>query len=166
MSETTVKAPVKGPRSIEVLMKLTAMDYATLTKEETKILREALSKSVPSLVPARTYQKQEMDEACDVIADLALGKTDGVPEAYLGKKLSKEQYQALRDAVGVVVKLGSQMVKPGHVFDLRFDQRGHGWFKFTENWRKNGPPGKDGEPTNKMQDEFDSYKDNPTVKLF
>lgn len=165
--------PAKKPgRTDEQLLKASIAEMATFTEEEVKRARaliaagdkarKAADPNAKGILPDRSYTKQEMDELMDVLGDLANGNTD-VSDAYV--KLGKAEAIELRDAVVKVIRLGKKIVTPGHVFDLRFDQRGHGWAKLTENWRKNGPADDKGEATNKMQEFFDSYKDNPTVPL-
>lgn len=170
---STPKADVRKYTD-DQLLKLTVMEMATLGNADAKALRtlllsadkkrKASDPNAKGIMGDRGYEKQPMDEMVDALGSIINGKADDAPASYA--KISKDEAVQLRDALIKVVKLGKKMVVKGHVFDLRFDQRGHGWAKLTENWRKNGPVGKDGEPTNQMQEFFDSYKDNPTVEIF
>jgi hypothetical protein len=171
MAEVKVQSkPVEKVRPDDVLMKLGVADYHTCNSSEIKRIqaliregdkkRKAADPEAKGILPDRTYQSQPMDEFCDAINDLALGKTSDLPSSYSPTGLTKEQAIRLRDAVKVTVELGSKLIVKGHIFDLRFDQRGYGWAKLTENWRK----GEDGK--NEMQDTFESYKGNDTLKLF
>lgn len=173
-SKVAPKAPTRPARTDEQLLKLTVADYQTLTSEEAKRLqvlireqdkkRKAADPDAKGILPDRAYEKQPMDEMVDALGSIINGKADDAPASY--GKISKDEAVALRNHLIQVVKLGRKLVTKGHVFDLRFDQDGNGWAKLTENWRKNGPKGKDGEPTNVMQDHFDEYKGNPTVEIF
>lgn len=169
-----VKTTTKPERTDEQLLKLGVMDFGTLTPNEAKRLqslireqdkkRKAADPNAKGIMPDRAYEKQPMDEMVDALGSIINGKADDAPKSY--GKISKDEAIQLRDALVKVVKIGKKMTTEGHVFDLRFDQHGNGWAKLTENWRKNGPLGKDGEPTNVMQKSFDEYKGNPTVEIF
>lgn len=177
MDQTKIKdAPKAEVRKYtdDQLLKLTVFEMGTLGNADAKALRslilsadkkrKASDPNAKGIMGDRAYEKQPMDEMVDALGSLISGKADDAPASYV--KLPKDEAVELRKALVTVVRLGKKMVVKGHVFDLRFDQRGYGWAKLTENWRKNGPLGKDNEPTNQMQEFFDSYKDNPTVEIF